>query len=64
MRRPRDLEKYGSKPEALALLDEIRKLIEAKPDDHLIRLSVDVSYWNESWLEVCAAAARARTARR
>lgn len=49
MRRPRDLSKYGDKETALALLDELREMVNQEPDRIRLRLLVKYKRWDPEW---------------
>ena len=49
MRKPRDLDKFCSKADALAFVDELREMVARGDDDMLYRIKADFRQWHPSW---------------
>lgn len=49
MRKPRDLDKYCNKADALALVEELRQMVEQTQQGSLFRIKVDLRKWHPSW---------------
>jgi len=58
MRKPRDLDRYGTPEEAAAALREIADMVEKR--DGLMRCQVELRFWDPEWETKAAAKLRPR----